>query len=177
MAGAFLTDTESNADFSCSLIDLPESYYQRRRSRSPAVEVPPMKKASRPTLDTGGTAARVKDKSRRSVSAPNVHPDAVPPKLDEIVRPRVYRQFADLNHRLISHLQEEIAQMEDDLSTLDELEMMQNSIPDTQTSPRQKALAAKLHEFHIGDWSVLADRRNDLIERLLLKTEQYSKSF
>jgi hypothetical protein len=177
MAGAYLTDTESI--FSRSLIDLPESYYdgdyRRSHSPEPIEKAPPMKKASRPSVD-GGTV-KIKDKSRRSVSAPDVRPESVAPKPDEIVRPRVYRQFGDLNHRLISHLQEEIAQMEEDLSTLDELESMQNSISDTQTSPRQKLLAAKLHDFHTSDWSVLTDKRNDLIERLLMKTEQYSKSF
>lgn len=65
--------------------------------------------------------------------------------------------------------------MEDDLATLDELEAMQHLPSNSQSSPRQKLLAAKFHELQINDWSVLHYKREELMEKILAKTEQYSK--
>lgn len=178
--GTYLTDTETIADSpaSRSVIDLsaPETYYCPRQlpAPDPAESTTTMRKSSRPKVDTN--AIKPKDKSPHSASppAPNDAP-LMPPKADNNPRPRLYRQFGDLNHRLLCHLQDEVAQMEDDLSTLDELEKMHQSSSDSQASPRQKQLAAKFHDLHINDWSVLHDKRNELLEKLVVKTEQYSK--
>lgn len=133
----------------------------------------PMRKASKPKLDL--SSLKLGDKRRRSSSASGTTLPMTPRLTTTDTRPRLYRKFRDLNHRLFCHLQEEIAQLEDDLATLDELEEMQHSPSNPLSSPRQKALAAKFQDLQISDWSVLRYKRQELMETVLTKTEQYRK--
>ncbi|KAL1957933.1 hypothetical protein VTO42DRAFT_5325 [Malbranchea cinnamomea] len=178
MAGAFLTDAETLVDSSAApnVDDLvvPEAYYYPKKPSVPSDPfMPSMRKASKPKLDLG--SLKLSDKPRRlSSGSASVYSSTSRSKPD--TRPRLYRKFRDLNHRLLCYLQEDIAQMEDDLETLDELETMQLSPSDAQNSPRQKLLAAKLHDLQINDWSVLRYKRQDLMEKILARTEQYNRT-
>nr|KMM73011.1 hypothetical protein CPAG_09300 [Coccidioides posadasii RMSCC 3488] len=175
MAGAYITDTESlleNPVTSSSFMDpsAPESfYYARHLPTKPAS--PKKKRPERPSIDTAKATQHARRRSL-SVSSPKSSP---PEKPTPESRPRIYRKFDALNHRLLRHLQEEIIQLEEDLSTLDELEAAHQSPASARNSPRQKLLAAKYHDLQIQDYSVLHYKRTDLLEKVALKTEQYNR--
>ncbi|EFW20424.1 conserved hypothetical protein [Coccidioides posadasii str. Silveira] len=144
MAGAYITDTES-------LLENPVT--------------------SSSFMDPSAPESNQHARRRSlSVSSPKSSP---PEKPTPESRPRIYRKFDALNHRLLRHLQEEIIQLEEDLSTLDELEAAHQSPASARNSPRQKLLAAKYHDLQIQDYSVLHYKRTDLLEKVALKTEQY----
>ena len=88
--------------------------------------------------------------------------------------PPLYRRFEGLNNRILLHLQDEIAQMEEELQLLDEYEELQRmNIADQQ---HIKALpASRRGEVRSHFHSPLHYRRLQLMEVLIYKTEQYSK--
>lgn len=86
--------------------------------------------------------------------------------------PPLYRQFEHLNHRVLLHLQDEIAMMEEDLHTLDELE------EGYRAAEREKSKAqpaSRRLEAQAQTTSTLHSRRQNLMELLIQKTEQYSE--
>jgi hypothetical protein len=87
--------------------------------------------------------------------------------------PQIYRKFEVLNHRVLQHLQEDIAQMEEDLAALDEFETMHRAA-NPRIHGRQRS---RRHDTQYEEHPSFHQRRVDLIERILLKTEQYSKYF
>ncbi|KAI1923705.1 hypothetical protein LOZ12_000164 [Ophidiomyces ophidiicola] len=177
MAGAYTTDTESlfenQATPAASVFDVatPESfYYAKHLPTTPT----PHKRRPRPDLPSVDTARAVESARRTSLAM--LSPRRAPEQPAAEPRPRIYRKFDALNHRLLRHLQEEIIQLEEDLSTLDELEAAHQASPNTRNSPRQKMLAAKYHDLQIQDYSVLHYKRTDLIEKVAAKTEQYNRA-
>lgn len=82
----------------------------------------------------------------------------------------LYRKFESLNHRVLLHLQDEIAEMEEDLRILDECIV--------QSSPRDHAghlhPASRRGDARYG--GELHYRRTELLGRIYLKLGQYSKS-
>lgn len=175
MAGAYLTDTESvfenPAASAPTLLDLsaPESFYYGKHLQKPSSSKRTM--PQRPNIDTLKTAQQSRRPSQASASPKSSSTPKPPPES----RPRIYRKFDALNHRLLRHLQEEITQLEEDLKTLDDLEAAHQASPETRNSPRQRMLAAKYHDLQIQDYSVLHYKRTDLLEKIAVKTEQYSE--
>lgn len=88
--------------------------------------------------------------------------------------PPLYRQFEHLNHRVLLHLQDEIALMEEDLHTLDELEEGYRAAEREKSKPQ---LASRRLEAQAQSYSTLHARRQNLMELLIQKTEQYSEYF
>lgn len=86
--------------------------------------------------------------------------------------PPLYRQFEHLNHRVLLHLQDEIALMEEDLHTLDELEEGYRAAEREKSKPQP---ASRRLEAQAQSYSTLHARRQNLMELLIQKTEQYSE--
>lgn len=86
--------------------------------------------------------------------------------------PPLYRQFEHLNHRVLLHLQDEIALMEEDLHTLDELEEGYRAAEREKNKPQP---ASRRLEAQAQSYSTLHARRQNLMELLIQKTEQYSE--
>lgn len=89
--------------------------------------------------------------------------------------PPLYRRFESVNHRVLLHLQDEIAQMEEELHTLDEYEEM-HRIATAEQEGTKPAPASRRMEVQSQSYSSLHYRRMDLMATLTLKTEQYSES-
>jgi len=87
---------------------------------------------------------------------------------EEAVVP-MYRKFEGLNHRVLLHLQDEIAELEEELRYLDECI--------AQCSPRDHAgrhhPASRRGDARYG--GELHYRRTELLGRIYLKLGQYSK--
>jgi len=80
----------------------------------------------------------------------------------------MYRKFAQLNHRVLLHLQDEIAELEEDLRLLDERI--------AQVTPRneagQLAPASRRSDARYG--GDMQYKRTELLGRIFLKLGQYS---
>jgi hypothetical protein len=85
--------------------------------------------------------------------------------------PPLYRRFGSLNHRILLQLQDEIAEMEEDLQIMDRADACERAARHETAAPASRRL----------DWqwrgSELHARRLDLLGRIYLKVEQYSKGF
>lgn len=85
--------------------------------------------------------------------------------------PPIYRRFENLNHRILLQLQDEIAEMEEDLQHMDRADALERAARHGRAVPASRRL----------DWqwrgSELHARRLELLGRIYLKVEQYSKSF
>jgi hypothetical protein len=83
--------------------------------------------------------------------------------------PPIYRRFESLNHRILLQLQDEIAEMEEDLHHMDQADAYERTARHGQASPASRRL----------DWqwrgSELHARRLELLGRIYIKVEQYSK--
>ena len=93
---------------------------------------------------------------------------------NEALLPPLYRRFETLNNRVLLHLQDEIAQMEEDLGILDEYEelhrmdMAEQQGVEAVSGSRRAEVRAHFH-------SSLHYRRLELMEMLVHKTGQYSE--
>lgn len=88
--------------------------------------------------------------------------------------PPLYRRFENLNHRVLLHLQDEIAQMEEDLRMLDEYEEM-HRVAIAEQEGTKTLPASRRMDVQSQFYSSLHYRRLDLMEALVHKTEQYSR--
>ena len=77
----------------------------------------------------------------------------------------LYRRFSRLNHRILLHLQDEIAEMEEQLQSLDQ------SIAHTKPSPSSPESRRSEARYH----SDLTYQRTELLGRIFMKIKQYSK--
>ncbi|OQO04026.1 hypothetical protein B0A48_10669 [Cryoendolithus antarcticus] len=119
---------------------------------------------------------------------PSLPPNAPPHGYDRLARaiasespdsaPPLYRKFGHLHHRILLHLQDELAELEEQLASLDamashlaqplhssgqsEVEVVEQSVP-----------ASRRQERYLG--GVYA-QRVDLLGKIYLKMEQYSKA-
>ncbi|ODH53522.1 hypothetical protein GX48_00355 [Paracoccidioides brasiliensis] len=181
MAGAYMTDTETMLESPTSpgpgFFDLPtpESYYiQQKHSFSPT---PPNTAIHhsyqyRRSFDMGKlNISKSKQQGRASVQS-----DSKRSESRDGDHPLLYRKFESLNHRLLHHLQEEIAQMEEDLSILDEVEEVRRVAVNVRNSGRQKLLSTKHQDLQSEELSALHQRKLELVEKLVLKTEQYNRA-
>ncbi|KAJ5577195.1 hypothetical protein N7535_004121 [Penicillium sp. DV-2018c] len=87
--------------------------------------------------------------------------------------PPLYRRFETINHRVLLHLQDEIAQMEEDLHTLDEYEEL-HRIGTAEQEGTKPLPASRRRDAQAQVYSSLHYRRMDLMNALIQKTEQYS---
>jgi hypothetical protein len=79
-----------------------------------------------------------------------------------------------VNHRVLLHLQDEIAQVEEELHTLDEYEEMHRVAAAEQEGTKPVPASRRL-EAQSQAYSSLHYRRMDLMAALTHKTEQYSE--
>ncbi|KAJ5866059.1 hypothetical protein N7534_000612 [Penicillium rubens] len=89
--------------------------------------------------------------------------------------PPLYRRFETVNHRVLLHLQDEISQMEEDLHTLDEYEEM-HRVNTAEHEGVKPLPASRRRDAQSQAYSSLHYRRMDLMNALIHKTEQYSKT-
>lgn len=81
----------------------------------------------------------------------------------------VYRKFENLNHRILLHLQDEIAELEEELRFMDEY-IAQNSL---RTEAGHLYPASRRNETRFGN--EVYRRRTELLGRIYIKLGQYSK--
>ncbi|PGH18027.1 hypothetical protein AJ79_00653 [Helicocarpus griseus UAMH5409] len=184
MAGAYMTDTETILESPMSPtpgffdFSVPESYYAQAKQTSPLQAHPntvihPSYQYRRPSVDTGKMKFSNANKQQRRASL-----DSVPKRKDsqDGDHPLLYRKFDTLNHRLLRHLQEDIAQMEEDLTILDEVEDVRRVSVNVRSSGRQKLLSTKHQDLQSEELSALQQRKLELVEKLVSKTEQYNRA-
>lgn len=86
----------------------------------------------------------------------------------------LYRRFENLNHRVLLHLQDEIAQMEEDLLVLDEYEELHRTAA-AEHQGTKVVPASRRMDAHAQVYSSLHYKRQELLGALVQKTEQYSE--
>ncbi|PWY92401.1 hypothetical protein BO70DRAFT_376087 [Aspergillus heteromorphus CBS 117.55] len=89
--------------------------------------------------------------------------------------PPLYRRFEDVNHRVLLHLQDEIAQMEEDLRVLDEHEEMHRAAIAEQEGTKMLPASRRM-DAQAQVYSSLHYRREELLGALARKTEQYNNA-
>lgn len=140
--------------------DHPEYYYwpsdMRGRSVNPAVQ----------DVETTAGPAEEQKSSGYDLLASSLCPSRDP---SEASLPPLYRRFERLNHRILLQLQDEIAEMEEDLQLMDRADAAERAARHGHTAPASRRL----------DWqwrgNELHARRLALLGRIYLKVEQYSK--
>ncbi|KAL4897098.1 hypothetical protein BDV59DRAFT_84758 [Aspergillus ambiguus] len=86
--------------------------------------------------------------------------------------PPLYRRFEDLNHRVLLHLQDEIAQMEEDLRVLDDYEEM-HRVATAEQEGSKKMPASRRMDVQAQVYSSLHYRREEVMGQLTHKIERY----
>ncbi|KAM5493979.1 hypothetical protein MaudMau93_000703 [Microsporum audouinii] len=197
MAGSYMTDSESILEGPPSAAPAfmnfshPEAFYMPKSTLSYSMgplsskqpeRAPPVEGSRRRSQTSASVPASAFASAAPApaVAAPAPTATATTPEQFEWTAPpetpyHVYRKFEKLNHRVLRHLQEEIAQLEDDLLTIDDIDAARAGASSNRTSPRQKQLAAKYRD-QIQDHSVLQNKRADLLEKVILKTDQYNRA-
>ncbi|KAK3067249.1 hypothetical protein LTR53_015991 [Teratosphaeriaceae sp. CCFEE 6253] len=88
---------------------------------------------------------------------------------DSHVRP-LYRRFEYLHHRILLHVQDELCELEEQLRTMDEIiAQMDPALPESPRTP-----ASRRGEAYQG--AEIHHQRTQLLGRIFLKTEQYSRA-
>ncbi|OJI85251.1 hypothetical protein ASPTUDRAFT_119801 [Aspergillus tubingensis CBS 134.48] len=90
--------------------------------------------------------------------------------------PPLYRRFENLNHRVLLHLQDEIAQMEEDLRLVDEYEELQRAATAEQEGTKMLPASRRM-DAQAQVYSSVHYRREELLSALARKTEQYSNAY
>ncbi|PKX92165.1 uncharacterized protein P174DRAFT_373839 [Aspergillus novofumigatus IBT 16806] len=177
--GALTDSPNPTGNLNLDLATLPETYYPPRNSstshRPPLPPSPP--RSPKEDLHRTGRKARRGTKlshipcgygilsSRLSSSSDSKEP-SLPP---------LYRRFEDLNHRVLLYLQDEIAQMEEDLRILDEYEEM-HRVATAEREGTKKLPASRRMDAQAQVYSSLHYRRVEVMGALIHKTEQYTYS-
>lgn len=168
---------KENLDFSKK----PEAYYSRHNHPAPLHQQPrfppsPPKSPEENSMKTRQQRPQKNDQpsqvssgygylaSRLSTSSGDTTSDHLPP---------LYRRFEYLNHRVLLHLQDEIAQMEEQLTILDDHEEM-HRVSTAKREGTQPMSASRRMDAQAQTHSTLYYRRSNLIEAVIQKTEQYS---
>ncbi|RAL15423.1 uncharacterized protein BO97DRAFT_211589 [Aspergillus homomorphus CBS 101889] len=89
--------------------------------------------------------------------------------------PPLYRRFEDVNHRVLLHLQDEIAQMEEDLRVLDEYDQMHRAATAEQQGTTILPASRRM-DVQAQVYSSLHYRKEELLGALAHKTEQYNNA-
>lgn len=159
-------------------LSVPENYYFPFRERAPQQErsssalIP---ESQRTTPSSSSRKEKKNEKQPRTTAGYEYLASKLTPSKDgEKPLPPLYRKFESLNHRVLLHLQDEIAQMEEDLQVLDEYEEM-HRIAAAQHKGTEPLRASRRMDAQSQSFSDLHHRRMELLGKLILKTEQYSK--
>ncbi|EEQ32713.1 conserved hypothetical protein [Microsporum canis CBS 113480] len=189
MAGSYMTDSESILEGPPSAAPAfmnfshPEAFYMPKSTLSYSMGPLPSKQPERAPVEgsrrrsqTSASAPASAFASAFASAAPAPAPAPAPTATATATTPdqfewtappetpyHVYRKFEKLNHRVLRHLQEEIAQLEDDLLTIDDIDAARAGASSNRTSPRQKQLAAKYRD-QIQDHSNLPAASEDDID-------------
>lgn len=156
-------------------LSVPEAYYPSPKTatsmhRSPLPPSPP--RSPEEGLHRGTRKSKKNPKSPHVSSGYGLLASHLTSSDDTDHAP-LYRRFENLNHRVLLHLQDEIAQMEEDLLVLDEYEELHR----TATAEHQGtkvAPASRRMDAHAQVYSSLHYRRQELLGAIVGKTEQYS---
>ncbi|KAE8387740.1 hypothetical protein BDV23DRAFT_195592 [Aspergillus alliaceus] len=89
--------------------------------------------------------------------------------------PPLYRRFEGLNHRVLLYLQDEIAQMEEELHLLDEYEEM-HRVATAEQEGTKVVPASRRMDTQAQVYSSLYYRREEVMTALVHKTEQYNNA-
>ncbi|QSS64817.1 hypothetical protein I7I51_01891 [Histoplasma capsulatum] len=182
MAGAYTTDSETVLESPTSPglgyfdFSVPESYYTHTKHTfaepPPNSAIRPSYPYRQPNLDMRKFNMSSSKMQRRA----SVESDPKRGESRDVDRPLLYRKFEPLNHRLLRHLQEEIAQMEEDLTILDDVEEVRRVAVNVKNSGRQKLFSTTSQDLQSEELSALQQRKSELVEKLVLKIEQYNRA-
>ena len=140
--------------------DHPEWYYRIDRSAHEDCVPAPVNPWLGPGIAEEAKPSGYDLLASRLSSTQDSSADCVPP---------IYRRFGRLNHRILLQLQDEIAEMEEDLEHMDREDAHERTARHGHTVPASRRL----------DWqwrgSELHARRLELLGRIYLKVEQYSE--
>lgn len=154
-------------------ITRPESYYAQDMHRSPLPPSPPS--SPEDSLHLDALTNRRSSASQVPYGYGLVASHLTRPAAEEKSGfPPLYRRFENLNHRVLLHLQDEIAQMEEDLQALDEYDDLHRSTTAEEEGTKVMPASRRMDVKH-QVYSSLHYRRMDLMSNLIQKTEQYSE--
>jgi len=83
--------------------------------------------------------------------------------------PPLFRRFERVNFRVLLQLQDEITEMEEELAHLDAADTITRHHPDGRTSPASRRVSWQWRNTDLDA------RRLEVMSRLYIKIEQYSK--
>ncbi|PLB52860.1 hypothetical protein P170DRAFT_423674 [Aspergillus steynii IBT 23096] len=155
----------------------PEAYYP---SPNPApFQRPPFPPS--PPRSPGEDLHRVSRRSRRNTKTAHIPSGygLVSWQLDsstegkEASLPPLYRRFESVNHRVLLHLQDEIAHLEEELHMLDEYEEM-HRIAAAEQEGSKVLPASRRMDAQAQVYSSLHYRREEVMGVLVHKTQQYN---
>ncbi|OJZ89554.1 hypothetical protein ASPFODRAFT_182702 [Aspergillus luchuensis CBS 106.47] len=177
--GAFPDGSNYYEKRSVDLNARPETYYPQNSvslQRSPLPPSPPRSPEEdlhRPTRRNRRNTKSSSDISGYSLLATRLSSatESQEPRL-----PPLYRRFENLNHRVLLHLQDEIAQMEEDLRLVDEYEELQRAATAEQEGTKMLPASRRM-DAQAQVYSSVHYRREELLSALARKTEQYSNAY
>ncbi|OJD15596.1 hypothetical protein AJ78_04149 [Emergomyces pasteurianus Ep9510] len=178
MAGAYMTDTETVLESPTSPglgyfdFSAPESYYTHAKIAPPNSALHSSYPYRQPNFDMRKISMSTSKQQRRA----SMESESKRSESRDVDHPLLFRKFESLNHRLLRHLQEEIAQMEEDLTILDEVEEVRRVAVNVRNSGRQKLLSTKHQDLQSEELSALQQRKFELVEKLVPRTEQYNRA-
>ncbi|GLA42371.1 hypothetical protein AnigIFM63309_010903 [Aspergillus niger] len=176
--GAFPDGSNYYEKRSVDLNARPETYYPQNSvslHRSPLPPSPPRSPEEdlhRPTRRNRRNTKSSSDISGYSLLATRLSSatESQEPRL-----PPLYRRFENLNHRVLLHLQDEIAQMEEDLRLVDEYEELQRAATAEQEGTKMLPASRRM-DAQAQVYSSIHYRREELLGALARKTEQYNNA-
>ncbi|KAK6838860.1 hypothetical protein RU639_000310 [Aspergillus parasiticus] len=176
----YLTEESNNSDKrKLRLSPMPESY---EPSRDPTSFHPPLPPS--PPQSPEEEPHRINRKSRRNTKTSSVPSGygllswqlSASVEKEEPSLPPLYRRFEDLNHRVLLYLQDEIAQMEEELHVLDEYEEMHRVATAEQEGTNIVPASRRMDVAQAQAYSSLHYRREEVMAALVQKTQQYNNS-
>ncbi|GFF36991.1 hypothetical protein IFM46972_05074 [Aspergillus udagawae] len=177
--GALTDSSNPTGNLNLELTTLPETYYPPRNPstshRPPLPPSPP--RSPKEDLHRTGRKFRRGPKSSHIPSGYGLLSSRLSSSSDskEPCLPPLYRRFEDLNHRVLLYLQDEIAQMEEDLRILDEYEEM-HRVATAEREGTKKLPASRRMDAQAQVYSSLHYRRVEVMGALVHKTEQYNNA-
>ncbi|GIJ87759.1 hypothetical protein Asppvi_006672 [Aspergillus pseudoviridinutans] len=177
--GALTDSSNPTGNLNLDLTTLPETYYPPRNAstshRPPLPPSPP--RSPKEDLHRTGRKFRRGTKSSHIPSGYGLLSSRLSSSSDskEPSLPPLYRRFEELNHRVLLYLQDEIAQMEEDLRVLDEYEEM-HRVATAEREGTKKLPASRRMDAQAQVYSSLHYRRVEVMGALVHKTEQYNNA-
>ncbi|OGM42124.1 hypothetical protein ABOM_009165 [Aspergillus bombycis] len=178
MEGYLTEESNSSDKRKLRLSPMPEAY---EHSQDPTSFHPPLPPS--PPQSPEDDLHHINRNSRR-----NKQPSSIPSgygllswqlsssvEKEEPSLPPLYRRFEDLNHRVLLYLQDEIAQMEEELHVLDEYEEM-HRVSTAEQEGTNIVPASRRMDAQAQVYSSLHYRREEVMAALVQKTQQYNNS-